>query len=147
MEFKDSRSVHTARCGEGDSPPRRGQGSSSRLPSPIPCSVHLLYLPVIVLSCSVVSNSLRPMTVARQAPLSMGILQPRILEWVAIFFSRIFPTQASNPGLPHCRQIPYHLSHQGSLFLSCTLSNKLVHVRVCMPSPSVVSALLRPYGL
>ena len=25
----------------------------------------------------------------------------------------IFPTQGSNPGLPHCRQILYHLSHQG----------------------------------
>ena len=23
----------------------------------------------------------------------------------------IFPTQGSNPGLPHCRQILYHLSH------------------------------------
>ena len=26
----------------------------------------------------------------------------------------IFPTQGSNPGFPHCRQILYHLSHQGS---------------------------------
>ena len=26
----------------------------------------------------------------------------------------IFPTQGSNPGLPHYRQILYHLSHQGS---------------------------------
>ena len=26
----------------------------------------------------------------------------------------IFPTQRSNPGLPHCRQILYQLSHQGS---------------------------------
>ena len=26
----------------------------------------------------------------------------------------IFPTQGSNPCLPHCRQILYHLSHQGS---------------------------------
>ena len=26
----------------------------------------------------------------------------------------IFPTQASNPGLSHCRQILYRLSHQGS---------------------------------
>ena len=26
----------------------------------------------------------------------------------------IFPTQGQNPGLPHCRQIPYHLRHQGS---------------------------------
>ena len=27
---------------------------------------------------------------------------------------RIFPTQGSNLGLAHCRQILYHLSHQGS---------------------------------
>ena len=26
----------------------------------------------------------------------------------------IFPTQGSNPGLPHCRQALYHLSHQES---------------------------------
>ena len=26
----------------------------------------------------------------------------------------IFPTQGLNPGLPHCRQILYHLSHKGS---------------------------------
>ena len=29
----------------------------------------------------------------------------------------IFPTQGSNPGLLHCRQILYHLSHQG--YISC----------------------------
>ena len=35
-----------------------------------------------------------------------GILQAKILEWVAISFSRgIFLTQGSNPGLPHCRQM------------------------------------------
>ena len=27
---------------------------------------------------------------------------------------RIFPTQGSNPGLPHCRWILYQLSHKGS---------------------------------
>ena len=27
---------------------------------------------------------------------------------------KIFPTQGSNPGLPHCRQIFYRLNHQGS---------------------------------
>ena len=26
----------------------------------------------------------------------------------------MFPTQGSNPGLPHCRQILYQLSHKGS---------------------------------
>ena len=44
-----------------------------------------------------------------------GILQGRILEWVAFPFSRgIFPTQESNPGLPHGKPILHHLSHQGS---------------------------------
>ena len=27
----------------------------------------------------------------------------------------IFPTQGSNPGLPHCRQILYQLSYQESI--------------------------------
>ena len=26
----------------------------------------------------------------------------------------IFPTQGSNPGLPHCRQILYELSYEGN---------------------------------
>ena len=26
----------------------------------------------------------------------------------------VFPTQGSNPGLPHCRRIPYQLSHKGN---------------------------------
>ena len=67
--------------------------------------------------CCVYSLSpVRLFAEARQAPLSMGILQARILEWVAMPSSReIFPTQESNPGLPHCREMFfYHLSHQGS---------------------------------
>ena len=37
-----------------------------------------------------------------------GTLQTRVLEWVAIPFSGgVFPTQGSNPGLMHCRQILY----------------------------------------
>ena len=45
-----------------------------------------------------------------------GILQARILEWVAISFSRgSSPRQGWNLGLPHCRQILNHLNHQGSL--------------------------------
>ena len=42
-----------------------------------------------------------------QAPLSVhGILKVRVLEWVVISFSKgVFPTQGSNLGLPHCRQM------------------------------------------
>ena len=44
-----------------------------------------------------------------------GIFQARVLEWTAISFSRgVFPTQGLNPGLPHCGQMHYRLSHQGS---------------------------------
>ena len=40
-------------------------------------------------------------TVACQAPLSMGILQARVMEWVSMPSSRgIFVTQGSNPGSP-----------------------------------------------
>ena len=41
-----------------------------------------------VLSCSVMSDSATLRTVVQQALLSMGILQARILEWVAIPSSR-----------------------------------------------------------
>ena len=41
-----------------------------------------------------------------------GILQARILEWVAFpFLQGIFPAQELNRGPQHCRQILYHLSH------------------------------------
>ena len=44
-----------------------------------------------------------------------GILQARVLEWVAYpFVQGIFPTQGLNPGLSHCRQILYKPSHKGS---------------------------------
>ena len=61
-------------------------------------------------SRSVVSDSLRPHGLYSpwnslgQNP-GMGSLS---------LLQGIFPTQGSNPGLPHCRWIPYQLSHKGS---------------------------------
>ena len=48
---------------------------------------------------------------------------------------RIFPTQGSNPSLPHCRQTLYRLSHQGS-------PDYMVSFQF---SRSVVSDSLRPH--
>ena len=46
-----------------------------------------------------------------------GVLQARILEWVAIPFSKkSVLTQGLNRSPLHCRQILYNLGHQGSLF-------------------------------
>ena len=43
-----------------------------------------------------------------------GVLQTRILEWVAVPFSRE-PSQSRNwTQVSHCRWILYHLSHEGS---------------------------------
>ena len=40
----------------------------------------------------------------------------------------IFPTQGVNPGLLHCRQILYHLSHQGSPKIWVLVVNFLVEL-------------------
>ena len=70
-----------------------------------------------VLSLSVVSDSLRPhgLYVACQAPLSMGDFSGKNTGvGCHALLQGVFPTQGSYPGLLHCRQILYHLSHQGS---------------------------------
>ena len=59
-----------------------------------------------------------PQTVACQAPLSMGFSRQEY--WSGLLFPS--PGDLPNPGIKprspalHCRQILYHLSHQGSPF-------------------------------
>ena len=66
-------------------------------------------------SCPTLCN---PMDCSPAGSSVHGILQARILEWVAFPFSKgIFLTQGWNPGLPSRRQILYCLSHQGSSML------------------------------
>ena len=58
-----------------------------------------------------------------------GILQARILECSSdLILQGIIPTQESNPGLPHCRQILYPLSHKGSHIISIESRNCLVQL-------------------
>ena len=69
----------------------------------------------VSVSLSVMSESSCPHGCSPSTSSAHGILQVRILEWVAIPFSGgIFLTQGLNLGLLHCRQILHHLSHQGS---------------------------------
>ena len=90
--------------------------------SGIPCCVSLsccicsVSFPVITLVCVLVAKScptfLDPMDCSPPGSFVHGILQARILEWVAI--PGDLPDPEIDPGFLHCRQILYHLSHQGS---------------------------------
>jgi len=51
-------------------------------------------------------------TVACQAPLSMGFSRQEYWSGFLSPLQRIFPTQGSNLGLPHCRKILYCLSYR-----------------------------------
>ena len=55
-----------------------------------------------------------PWTVACQAPLSMGILQARIVEWVAMPSSGDLPDPGIKPRSPALQEDSLPLSHQGS---------------------------------
>ena len=55
-----------------------------------------------------------PWTVACQTPLSMGFSRQGYWSGLPFPSPKIFPTQGSNPGLLHCRQILYQLSYKGS---------------------------------
>ena len=71
-----------------------------------------------------------------------GILQARIGS--LSLFQEIFPTQGSNPGLPHCRQILYQLSHKGSL---CCKNYILIYTDVTVVFSSTSLTLLLKYSL
>ena len=64
----------------------------------------------------------------------------------------IFPTQGSKPGLLHCRQILYHLKHQGNLHThtACMLSHhsctRLCNSMDCSPPGSSVQSPCPPPG-
>ena len=53
----------------------------------------------------------------------------------------IFPTQQLNPGLPNCRQILYHLSHQESPLNKCQLTRKLLWPHANSQPALTVSAM------
>ena len=88
-------------------------------------------------SCSVVSDSLRP----------HGLYSP----WNSLgqntgvgslsLLQGIFPTQGSNPGLPHCRRIVYQLTHKGSPrileWIAYPFSSRLLNPGIELGSPAL----------
>ena len=68
----------------------------------------------VCVSRSVVSNSVTPWTVAHQTPLSMGFSRQEYWSGLPFPSPGNLPDSGIGPYPLHCRQILYHLSHQGS---------------------------------
>ena len=81
----------------------------------------MLYCAVLV---STVQQSESTIHISPLFWISFPFRSPQTIKWNSpgqnigvgnlFLFQGIFPTQGSNPGLLHCRQFLYHLSHQGS---------------------------------
>ena len=88
----------------------------TRFPSGTPTAVpEFLLLPqvLVIQSCLTLCD---PMDCSLPGSSIHGICQARNTKVGCHFLLQgIFPTQESNPGLPHCRQVLHRLSHQGSL--------------------------------
>ena len=81
--------------------------SFSKLKTSIKCSVLCLVAQTYPTLCNPMDCSLPGSSVHGDSPgKDTGVGCHALLQG-------IFPTQGSNPGLLHCRQILYHLSHQG----------------------------------
>ena len=96
-------------------------------------------------SCLMLCN---PMVCSPTGSSVHGISQARILEWVAMPFSR----GSSQPrdqtwGLLHCRQILYHLSHQGSLLTPTDITSWKFSISSSFISYNLTSLLITPSWL
>ena len=89
--------------------------SQSALASSEKYAVHLkkrdiVYLVIVVQSFSCIRPFATPWTIAHKAPLSNELLRQEY--WSGLPFPS--PGDLPKPDLLHCRQVLYHLSHQGS---------------------------------
>ena len=99
------------------------------------CCFAAAALLLLLSCCSRVQLCATPWTAAHQAPLSMGTLQARVLEWAAMPSSRGSSPPGIKPRCPALRAGSLPLSHQGS---------PLARIRSDQISRSVMSNSLRP---
>ena len=87
-------------------------------PYELPGRWHALPSQYLVCACvkslSCVQLFATPWTVALQAPVSMGFSRQEYWSGLPCPLPGDLPDQGLKSGFPHCRQILYHLSHQGS---------------------------------
>ena len=85
-----------------------------------------VYSLVKVKSLSRVQHFATPWTVAYQAPLSMEFAGQEYWSGLPFPSAGNLPEPASNPCLLHCRQVLYHLSHQGTPVLPGKIDHEIL---------------------
>ena len=97
---------------------KRVKDSSDLLPLVTRHEIFIIIMIIVAIQCAVLClvTQLRlcNLKVCSQAPLSMDSPGKNTGVGCHALLQGIFPIQGSNPGLPHCKQIFYHLSQQGS---------------------------------
>ena len=87
--------------------------------------VRFISLVASCFSCSFFWLFATPLTVAHQAPLSMGFSRHEYWSGLPFPPPRDLLGPGIEPGLPHCRQTLYRLSYQGSLIVFISIHSLL----------------------
>ena len=91
--------------------PLSHQGSPPHCGGPIQIINILMYIVSVAQSCPTLCDLV---DCSPSGSSVHGTLQARILKWVAFPSPGKLPHPGTEPRSPHCTQILYHLSHQGS---------------------------------
>ena len=91
--------------------------------SQVSCSITIFYCAVLCLVAQLCLTLYDPMDCSLPGSIVHGDSPGKNTRVSChALFQGIFPTQGMNPGLLHCMQILYHLSHQGTPYPSPLLS-------------------------
>ena len=98
----------------------------------VPTSLLICAVLCCAYSLSPVRLFATPWTVARQASSVHGILQARILEWVAMSSPGDLPNPGKEPRSPSLQAVHHRLSHQGLLSPECWVKHtKILQSSLC----------------
>ena len=101
--------------------------------------LNLYIIIILISSLNRVQLFATPWTVACQAPLDFPGKSPGV--GCHFLLQGIFPTQGLNPGLLHCRQMLYCLSHQGSSKMKVKFAQ--LCLTLCNPMDYTVQGILQ----
>ena len=93
------------------------------------CIIYVYYMYIYIYIAQLCPTLCKPMDYSPPGSPVHGIFSSKNTGVGCHFlFQGIFPTHGWNSGLPHCRQTPYHLSHQRIPYIYIYISHHMVLV-------------------